>query len=181
MDDKAITIRQRQDEDLDQLAKILVEVHKLDGYPVEGVSDPVAWLATSNLIQAWVAEVDGNVVAQVALSSPEPSDIAPHLARAADHDQPLLVLGRLFVSPNARGFRLGSTLTQTATQYAQDTGNRAVLDVMDKDVAAIRTYERLGWIPLGQADHHFGDQAVEPATAYIAPTGPAAHPHLQHP
>lgn len=173
MDNTAITIRQRQHEDLDQLARILAQVHERDGYPVEGVSDPIAWLAPSNLVQAWVAEVDGEVVAQVALSSPESGDIAPQIARDAGIDQPLLVLGRLFVSPSARGYRLGSTLTQTAHQFAHANGSRAVLDVMDKDAAAIRTYERLGWISLGQAEHHFGDGAAEPATAYIAPLGAA--------
>lgn len=171
MDISAITIRQRRDEDLDQLAQILVEVHERDGYPVEGVSDPVAWLAPRNLVQAWVAEVDGEVVAQVALSSPEAGDIAPDLARDAGIDEPLLVLGRLFVSPSARGYRLGSTLTQTAHRYAQGKESRAVLDVMNKDAAAIRTYERLGWIALGTADHHFGDGATEAATAFIAPRG----------
>lgn len=36
-----VSARPRTDADLPELARILVEVHDRDGYPVEGVADPV--------------------------------------------------------------------------------------------------------------------------------------------
>ncbi len=139
-----IVIRPRADDDLPALADILREVHATDGYPVEGVDDPLAWLQSHNLVEAWTAIVNGHVVGQVALNQSTPGDFAPGLARQAGIDDSLLVLGRLFVSVRARGHSIGTILTQAATKRARQLGARAVLDVMEKDVAAIRTYERLG-------------------------------------
>ena len=164
-----IAIRRRRDDDLQELAKILVEVHARDGYPVEGVGNPTEWLSPPGLIASWVATTDRVVVAQVALSDPDPDDLAPTLCRKAGITTPLAVLGRMFVSPNARGLRLGAALTRTASDHAFAIGRRAVLDVMDKDAAAIRTYEALGWQALGRATHRFGEGRTEPATAYVAP------------
>ena len=45
-------IRERQDSDIPALAAALVEVHQLDGYPVEGVDNPKAWLQLHNAIGA---------------------------------------------------------------------------------------------------------------------------------
>lgn len=60
-------------------------------------------------------------------------------------------------------------LTQAATLHAQALGRRAVLDVMDKDRAAITTYQHLGWIRIGTVAHAHGDGLTEPATAYVSP------------
>jgi ribosomal protein S18 acetylase RimI-like enzyme len=83
----------------------------------------------------------------------------------------IAVLGRLFVHPQARGLGIGKRLTAAATVYAQDLGRRVVLDVMQKDVAAIRTYEALGWRCLGSITHDFGDNQTEPALAFVSPQG----------
>lgn len=53
-----LTIRSRRDEDLPDLAAALVRVHALDGYPVEGVADPEAWLRHPNELQSWIAAED---------------------------------------------------------------------------------------------------------------------------
>lgn len=162
-------IRPCTEDDLAALARILLEVHATDGYPVEGVADPMAWLHGDGVLASWVATVDQTVVGHVSLSEPAKGDIGPDLARQAQISGPLAVLGRLFISPDARGLRLGAALTRAATDYAQRDGRRAVLDVMDKDTAARRTYEALGWRPLGHASHVYGDGASEPATAYLGP------------
>ncbi len=169
MNTPTIAIRPRRDDDITELAKVLVEVHALDGYPVEGVGNPREWLYPPGLLASWVATTDQVVVAQVALSEPDPDDLAPSLGRKAGITTPLAVLGRMFVSPHARGLRLGAALTRTASDHANAIGRRAVLDVMDKDTAAIRTYEALGWQVLGHATHPYGDGRTEPATAYVAP------------
>lgn len=159
------TIRPRRDDDLPALALVLVEVHAVDGYPVEGVDDPLAWLDLPNAIGAWVAELDGRPVGHVALTGPGPDDEAPHLFAEQYGPAPTAVLGRLFVSPTARGQGLAERLARTAIDAAAGDGRRPVLDVMQKDRAAIRLYERLGWTSLGTFDHPRGDDRVEPAIA----------------
>jgi ribosomal protein S18 acetylase RimI-like enzyme len=167
-----ITIRTRQDHDLAELGELLREVHALDGYPVEGVDNPRAWLTLPRNLGIWVAELDGQVVGHVALTHPQEDDQAVRLWRelntAAEPDS-LAVLGRLFVSPTARGRHLGRRLTETATHHARALGRQVVLDVMVKDQAAIRTYRALGWQFLGDIQHEHGGGKVETAQAYAAP------------
>ncbi|MGL5829701.1 MAG: GNAT family N-acetyltransferase [Angustibacter sp.] len=159
------TIRPRTDDDLPALAAALVEVHAIDGYPVEGVDDPLAWLDLPNAIGAWTAELDGEPVGHVALTEPGPGDEASRQFVELHGPQPTAVLGRLFVSPAARGQGLAEQLTRTAMTAAADAGRRAVLDVMQKDHAAIRLYERLGWSRLGTFEHRHGEGLAEPGLA----------------
>src|SRR5690242_17948752 len=93
-----ITIRSRVAADLDGAAAALVEVHRTDGYPVEGVSDPQAWLTDTHQLAAWVAELAGRTVGHVALSDPQPGDAAAILWNddPDNTDEPPAVLGRLF-------------------------------------------------------------------------------------
>lgn len=168
-------IRPRRDEDLPALARILVEVHALDGYPVEGVADPESWLHLTNPIGAWVAELDGQPVGHAACTEPGPGDDAArmlHEQQGTPVDQ-IAVLGRLFIAPTARGRHLGTQLVHTAAKAASETGRRAVFDVMTKDKAAIAMYEKLGCVSLGEFLHRHPD-GEEPAIAFALPaTGPS--------
>ena len=74
--DGQVSVRRRQPADLPEAAAALVEVHRSDGYPVEGVDDPTAWLLSPHQIAAWVAELDGRIVGHVALTEPQPDDAA---------------------------------------------------------------------------------------------------------
>ncbi len=163
-------IRPRREDDLEALAAVLVHVHAADGYPVEGVADPHAWLHLDRLLGAWTAELDGQPVGHVALTEPGPGDDAAHIWHEHTgtplHD--LAVLGRLFVDPHARGHGLGLHLTHTATQAAREAGRRAVLDVMTKDHDAIRLYETLGWTHFADIDHVHSGGRVQPARAYVS-------------
>ena len=166
-----ITIRARATADLDAVAAALVEVHRTDGYPVEGVDDPHAWLVDSNQLAVWVAELDGRTVGHVALSEPQPGDAAAILWNddPDNSGEPPAVLGRLFVLRDARGHALGEQLVQTATEYAQQHGRRLVLDVMTKDAAATRLYERLGWRRIGTTKHDDGHGNAIDAYCYVSP------------
>ncbi|WP_286958656.1 GNAT family N-acetyltransferase [Arsenicicoccus sp. UBA7492] len=161
-------IRPRRDDDLDELARILVQVHELDGYPVEGVADPHAWLTLTNPLGAWVAELNGKPVGHVALTEPGSHDDAPRMwsEQTGTPTERTAVLGRLFISPRARGLRLGRRLVGTAMDAATLANRVAVLDVMCKDRAAIRTYQAMGWKRLGAVDHQYGEDRSEPAEAY---------------
>ncbi|MGL4178580.1 MAG: GNAT family N-acetyltransferase [Dermatophilaceae bacterium] len=164
------TIRPRTDADLPALARVLVEVHATDGYPVEGVADPLAWLTLPGAIGAWVAELDGQPVGHVALTEPGPGDEAPRLYAERHGPEPTAVLGRLFISPASRGQGLAEQLARTAMSAAHDAGRVAVLDVMQKDHAAIRLYKRLGYLRLGLFAHRYGQESdAEAAISMVAP------------
>lgn len=165
-------IRPRTDSDLHALATVLAEVHQLDGYPVEGVGDPWGWLVSSHMLGAWVAALDDAPVGHVMLTSPSAADdaVSMWVERHNGSVDDAAVVGRLFVAPAARGHHIGRQLMAAATACADDRGRRPVLDVMDKDTAAIRLYKSLGWQPMGALRHHHSDGRVEPATAYVAPS-----------
>lgn len=157
--------------DVGVLAEALIAVHALDGYPVEGVSDPRAWLAPSGALGQWTALLDGKPVGHVAVTRPTSTDTAP--AMLAERERISLaevaVLARLFILPSARRQSLASKLVETAEKAASALGLRLTLDVMEKDQKAISLYLRRGWVELGNFRHAHDDTSV-PAIAMVAPT-----------
>ncbi|MDA2804446.1 GNAT family N-acetyltransferase [Nocardiopsis suaedae] len=162
-------IRERRDDDLASAGQALIRVHETNGYPVEGVSDPIGWLTPENLLKAWVAELDGRIVGHVSLASGEGEDAAALWRQQAGSNEPLAALERLFVAPEARSQGLGDRLVRAAMEEANRIGRRLLLDVMAKDQAAIRLYERLGWRRIGELSHGVPDGSTVPAFGYVAP------------
>ncbi|RSN91151.1 GNAT family N-acetyltransferase [Streptomyces sp. WAC 05379] len=163
-------IRPRTDEDVPSAAAALVKVHDTDGYPVEGVNDPETWLTPPDLLAAWVAVLDQRVVGHVALSHPHGEDaVSLWLEQSQDTEGQVAVLARLFVTPEARHGAIGKQLMQAATNHAGEHGRRLVLDVMAKDTAAMRLYERLGWRRIGTAKHTYGAAQQIEAICYVSP------------
>lgn len=189
-----VTVRPRTDADLDRCAAILVRVHGVDGYPVEGVADPHARLHPDRLVAAWVAEIEGEdtgdgggedtaagvgeghadgvgeghaVVGHVALTDPSIGDRG-EVGRLAPglEGKPFGLLCRLFVAPEARGAGAGRRLVEAAMAHARVRGLPLVLDVMVKDRSAIRLYERLGWRHIGDSVHHGGPAGGTPCRWY---------------
>jgi GNAT superfamily N-acetyltransferase len=166
----AVEVRDRRPDDLDAAAAALVEVHRVDGYPVEGVDDPHAWLNPPGLLHAWVGTVDDVVVGH-ALATTAQSDIAAVAAwveQGGDIAQ-IVVGGRLFVSPTGRGHQLGTTLARVMTDWAAHHRLDLVGDVMAKDTSAIAIYERLGWQRIGSTMHDTGHGTEVPAYLYVSP------------
>jgi GNAT superfamily N-acetyltransferase len=166
-----IRVRNRTAQDLQTCGAILRRVHELDGYPVEGVTDTDAWLNPTTLTKAWVATLDHEIVGHSLLTSPTEHDDAARLwqEQSGIPLAAITVLGRLFVDPLARGHNAGSHLMKAALQYATRHRLTAVLDVMEKDDAAIRLYERAGWRQIGEARHTFGANQSVRALCYVAP------------
>ncbi|MFE6485841.1 GNAT family N-acetyltransferase [Streptomyces sp. NPDC057757] len=163
-------IRPRRENDVPCAATALVEVHAADGYPVEGVHDPESWLTPADAISAWVAEFEGRVIGHVSISWANGEDaVSLWLKQGKGSRERTAVLARLFVVPAARGKAVGERLVQAATEHAERIGVRLVLDVMAKDAAAIRLYERLGWRKLGVTTHTYGDGQQIEAVCYVSP------------
>ncbi|MFJ4784430.1 GNAT family N-acetyltransferase [Streptomyces sp. NPDC088794] len=156
--------------DLPGAAAALTEVHATDGYPVEGVARPEAWLWSDDVLASWIAETDRRIVGHVAVMRPNGEDgVSLWTGQSGADEQHIGVLARLFVVREARQHALGERLVRAAMDYGLSTNRRLVLDVMAKDSAAIRLYERLGWLRTGQATHHYGAGQHIDAVCYVAP------------
>lgn len=165
-------VRTMQEADLPGAVAALVEVHATDGYPVEGVREPTEWVSSPAVVQAWVAESGERIVGHVAVMRPRGEDaVTLWRAQSGDEEAPIGVLGRLYVVREARGRAVGERLVRTALGYARQHGMRLVLDVMTKDVGAIRLYERMGWRTTGGAVHRYGDGRQIAAVCYVSPAG----------
>lgn len=163
-------IRPIEEEDVPDAAAALVQVHSTDGYPVEGIDRPTEWLKPPGVIQAWVAVLDGRIVGHVAIMRPRGEDAVSIWQKQSGEDGAHIgVLARLFVLRDARKHSAGASLMRSAMDYAQDHDLRLVLDVMTKDEAAIRLYERLGWHFIGGASHQYGDGQRIQAVCYVWP------------
>jgi len=164
----AVAVRPRRDDDIGPLADILVRVHERDGYPVEGVDDPIAWLRAPNELGSWTAEWDGVPVGHVMLLRAMASDdvVRSWRGRTGRDISRLAILARLFVDPAARRLGAGRRLVTDALSHASGLGCSVALDVMMKDQAAIRLYESLGAQHLGGVCHHYGEGQAEPAAVY---------------
>ncbi|MET7696739.1 GNAT family N-acetyltransferase [Streptomyces sp. NPDC005485] len=167
-----IAVRERRDEDIPGAARALVTVHESDGYPVEGVEHPEEWLTPDDLIQAWIAEAAGNVVGHVCITRGHGEaavDMFLDQTTIEKRDE-VSVMARLFVIPEARGESTGARLVRAAISYARQNGINLVGDVMSKDTAAIRLYERLGCRIIGTTTHSYGDGQETEALCFVAPT-----------
>ena len=168
-------VRERRMADLPSAGEALAAVHERDGYPVEGVADPVGWLESSHMLKAWVAVRGDRVVGHVSVAVGGGDDAERLWRKQFGPHRDLGALGRLFVAPGARGERLGERLTRAAMEFAEESGLQLVLDVMEKDAAAIWLYESLGWVRIGQIEHTVPGRAPVPAYAYAAPeSGPSS-------
>ncbi|MCO7193637.1 GNAT family N-acetyltransferase [Pseudonocardia sp. McavD-2-B] len=165
------TVRERQDGDLAVLAAVLKRVHAHDGYPVEGVADPRAWLEHPHEIQSWTALVDDVPVGQVTLTEAHSEDDAARawIERTGGTVTDIAVMARLFLDPDHRGAGLAGFLILALRHHAQLIGRTVVFDVMAKDTAAIHLYDRFGAEQIAEVTHRFGDGHAEPALVYAFP------------
>ncbi|MEU8752374.1 GNAT family N-acetyltransferase [Streptomyces chartreusis] len=165
-----MNVRPFEEADLPGAAAALIEVHGTDGYPVEGVDQPVSWLRSADVLAAWIAEQGGKVIGHVALMRPHGEDaVSMWIQQSGDSEDHVAVLARLFVIKEARKHAVGEKLMKAAMDYARSRSLRLVLDVMTKDAAAIRLYERLGWVKIGEASHRYGDDQQIDAICFVSP------------
>ena len=166
----AFIIRQRRDSDIPAAADGLIKVHAVDGYPVEGVSQPESWLTPPGMITSWIAEQSGTVIGHVAISrADEEEAVSFWINLNQESKEKVAVLARLFVVPEARKKSVGERLMREAVDYANRRGLRLVLDVLTKDASAIRLYERMGWTQIGTAIHAYGAGQQAQALCFVSP------------
>jgi GNAT superfamily N-acetyltransferase len=164
-------VRPRTEVDLDACVRVLAEVHERDGYPVNWPETPRGWLARPSQLAAWVAELDGGIVGHLALAPAGQDDLAPALwsRRAGTDAERTAVISRLYVSPSARGHRIGALLMSQAVKEARERGLHPVLDVVASDTAAVTLYERLRWTLLAVVDQQWAPGRQVTIRCYAAP------------
>lgn len=161
-----VTIRPTMKGDLAPLADVLLDVHAADGYPVEGVENPLAWVDISEPIGQWTALLGGRAVGHIALMRPEGDDECAIISKKTGQSlEQIGVVARLFVSPSARGHGIGNQLLLAAETMAARNSITPILEVLEKDKAAMNLYVGRGWVPLGSTVHNFGEGRT--ATAII--------------
>lgn len=172
--DPSDLVRPRTDRDLAACVEALAAVHRDSGYPVNWPDRPADWLTTRSQLAAWVAELDGFVVGHLSLSRATEGDAAPVVwaTRTGVGVDVTAVVGRLFVSPAARGYGLGAALMARAVAEARALGLHPVLDVVGSDTAATALYERLGWELLEVVEQRWEPEQVVSLRCYAAPGQP---------
>ncbi|MGH4031864.1 GNAT family N-acetyltransferase [Actinomycetota bacterium Odt1-20B] len=163
-------IRPRATADLDACVRVLAAVHAHDGYPVNWPRQPRQWLAGTAQSGAWVAELDGAVVGHIGLARAGDGDAAPGLfsSHAGVSTAETAVVSRLFVSPDARGHRIGALLLEHAVREAHGLGLHPVLDVVATDTAATALYERQGWELLATTEQRWAPGRTVVVHSYAA-------------
>jgi GNAT superfamily N-acetyltransferase len=150
-------IRARADADRDGLVAALRLVATHDAYPGRWPPDPAAWLYTVDVLAAWVAEWEGWVAGHISLRrAGGQMPVRLWCDRSGRDPSGCALIGRLFVTPVARGLGLGTGLLTAACVEAAGRGLHPVLDVVDTNRAAVRLYQRLGWVHLGSYQDNFG-------------------------
>jgi len=163
-------VRPRVDADLVACQRLAEIVHARDGYPVYLPGDLRSFLLVPDAIAAWVAVESDEVVGHVAL---RPGHTGAMMDLATEKTGiPMSrfgVVARLLVSPPARRSGIGRSLLDRAAGHAIARGLRPILDVVDSHVPAIRLYESLGWMCLGEITVTFGPGVTVDEFVFIAP------------
>lgn len=162
-------LRARRDEDLGACERLAQAVHEADGYPPRFADDLRRFVAARDAMGAWVAEVAGDIVGQVALQ-PRSSAEVMALAGNATGWEPdrLCVVARLLVSPAARGKGVGRFLLATASEAGRSLGLWPILDVATQFEAAIRLYEASGWVCAGRVTVRFAGAEPLDELVYVS-------------
>jgi putative acetyltransferase len=169
---REVFIRARRDADADALLRIAERAHTVDGYPPYLPNgDFRDFLFAHETLGAWVVEVEGEPVGQVALHLRTSGTAMAKAAEALQAQvEQLGVVARLVVSPNHRHRGAGRALLETAARAAFNRGLFPVLDVATHLDAAVGLYERCGWIRVGEVEVAFTTGETLKEFVYLAPT-----------
>ena len=147
-------IRRRGPKDVPACARLLRLVHAEGQYPVYWPEAPRAWLADEEVVDAWVAERQGEMLGHVAISRVGLDPVSAMRWREITGRSPSELGGvsRLFVRPKAAGQGIGSALLEVAVAEIRARGLLPVLEVVTASRDAIALYEARGWRLVGMYD-----------------------------
>lgn len=151
-----VELRERRDDDLDELVAVAARVHAVDQYPIflpDG--DFARFLTRPGPVAAWVAVRDEGIVGHVALNA-ETSGPVMRLAAELVPERRVVYVARLLVDPDARRQGVGRRLLEQAGGAAAELGHLPMLAVVDTPTAAaaISLYSGEGWEEVGRLSFH---------------------------
>lgn len=145
-----VSIRRRTDADVEACISALRVLYESENYPQGANRDLNYFLTNEKNQQAWVAEVNDEIVGHVSTSriAHDPAMDLWKSLHPNDADS-ISLLSRLFVLPEYRKLGAGVKLMDAAVESNKKESNHLLLGVMANREAAIRLYDRLGWIRYG--------------------------------
>lgn len=168
-----VTIRERRDDDIPVLARVLAEQRASSSYPVRWpLPIPVEdFLVRPGEERAWVAELDGRVVGHVAVYGLEGPLREPFVDALATDE--LAELAVLFVGLDVVGTGVGGRLIDTAVDWIRASGRQPVLDVVPVHDRALAVYLRRGWTVIGEVQPAYLGPDFPTMTLMTLPAPPA--------
>lgn len=126
-------VRPRRDRDVSTCARLVRRAFFEGQFPGKHDEEPRLWLTDPDVLAAWVAEREGEVVAHVAISRID-HDLDPISSlrwRESTGHAPsdLLAVSRLFVRPRFRGQGIAASLIDTACVEIRSRGHVPVYEV----------------------------------------------------
>jgi GNAT superfamily N-acetyltransferase len=163
----SVTIRPREISDVPALIDILTDVYNLTKYPVDGPRSFPSRFTSPNALHSLVALHDGKLAghAEIQDASKHPPAITESLVPLSSY----AAFVSLFVDPKIQGKGIGAKLVEESVAWGRANGKRLVLIVLDKDVAATRMYEKLGWVKGTEYPYETKEGEKYGATMFFAP------------
>ena len=166
-----VKIRPRTKDDIDGCIALLDHIQRTEGYP-QGIGDLRLFLNSDDINQAWVAS-DGatnDIVGHISTYNPT-KDLAIELWKKLypQNTESITVLSRLFVLPSYRKEGIAAKLVEAVVSWSIEQGIRLLLWVVVANEAAIRLYDRLGWIRFGTTVYTYEDGQTMEAICFASP------------
>lgn len=116
------------------------------------------WLTGDATFCRWAGLVNGELAGHAAVAAPHPY-LAAGLAALGQRciaSNGYLEISKVFVSPAARGLKLGRHLLSAARMYAWASAQQPVLAVPVDSGDALQFFARRGMVDVGRAEGHYG-------------------------
>jgi len=140
-------IRLRRPKDLPACARLLRVVSSEHQYPARWPEAPRSWLAGPDVMTAWVAEHQGEILGHVATATVPRNGISRVRWQeiTARETTELCRVSRLFVRRRVRGQGIASLLLDVAVADIRAQGLHPVLDVVSSSADGMTFIEKRGW------------------------------------
>lgn len=167
-------IRPRIEADIPSTVAALTTLYKAENYPLGANRNLQDFLTNPKNETSWVtlSPTTGKIIGHVATSTKAHDDCLDvwRSLHSDEHESgKLAVLSRLFVLPDGRRAGLAAELVEIAVRWNAERGIRLLLAVMVSSTAAIRLYDRLGWMRYGVSHPVLPDGEVAEAICFAGP------------